>query len=551
MRRSKLMKIFSLVLAVAMLSTVFAGCGKKSDNSGNTSTNSSTGKSSTTSATDNGTKGTESSTEESGKTKVVVGLASDPQNIGPFQGMSQGRIGILFTLYEFLAVTDGGEMKGVLMKGYEKVDDLTYNVEIYDYIYDQAGNHLTASDVAFCYNTAKELGNLPKLGAIDSVEPLSDYIVQFKFNNLAIGDLGALLMECPIVTQAAYEASSEKMATMPVTTSPYKCVEYVSGSKIVFEKTNNYWQTDTSKIQKTSMSNVDIIEFDVIPDQSQLTNALKTKAIDVTNWLSDTDVDEFRGLSDYGVSPIPDNTTYFLLFNCDESNGVFRNNLKFRQAIAYAINKQQIVDGAFNGNGNVAKTWGNTNYSDYVDKWLQEDYYEYDIEKAKQLLAESGVSNPTLNLMITSGDVNTKIATIIQAQLQQIGVNVNINAYDNQLANEYKYKPEQWDILLDQGGSTSYLVNVWKLAWDRTGYVHGGAENFVKDDKLQSLLEAAMNPDKHNDETMDAFHQYLKEQCYGIGLVQPMSNIAHTSNIKEIVVDARGQVIPGACNYTK
>lgn len=551
MRRSKLMKIFSLVLAVAMLSTVFAGCGKKSDNSGNTSTNSSTGKSSTTSATDNGTKGTESSTEESGKTKVVVGLASDPQNIGPFQGMSQGRIGILFTLYEFLAVTDGGEMKGVLMKGYEKVDDLTYNVEIYDYIYDQAGNHLTASDVAFCYNTAKELGNLPKLGAIDSVEPLSDYIVQFKFNNLAIGDLGALLMECPIVTQAAYEASSEKMATMPVTTSPYKCVEYVSGSKIVFEKTNNYWQTDTSKIQKTSMSNVDIIEFDVIPDQSQLTNALKTKAIDVTNWLSDTDVDEFRGLSDYGVSPIPDNTTYFLLFNCDESNGVFRNNLKFRQAIAYAINKQQIVDGAFNGNGNVAKTWGNTNYSDYVDKWLQEDYYEYDIEKAKQLLAESGVSNPTLNLMITSGDVNTKIATIIQAQLQQIGVNVNINAYDNQLANEYKYKPEQWDILLDQGGSTSYLVNVWKLAWDRTGYVHGGAENFVKDDKLQSLLEAAMNPDKHNDETMDAFHQYLKEQSYGIGLVQPMSNIAHTSNIKEIVVDARGQVIPGACNYTK
>jgi hypothetical protein len=104
--------------------------------------------------------------------------------------------------------------------------------------------------------------------------------------------------------------------------------------------------------------------------------------------------------------------------------------------------------------------------------------------------------------------------------------------------------------MLDQGGSTSYLVNVWKLAWDKSGYLHGGAENFVKDDKLQSLIESAMSVDEHNDASMDAFHQYLKEQCYGIGLAQSMSNIAHTMKISKIVVDARGQVTPGACEYS-
>ena len=52
----------------------------------------------------------------SGESKVVVGLAGDPQNIGPFQGMSLGRIGCLYTMYEFLVTTEGGEMQGVMMK---------------------------------------------------------------------------------------------------------------------------------------------------------------------------------------------------------------------------------------------------------------------------------------------------------------------------------------------------------------------------------------------------------------------------------------------------
>lgn len=151
--------------------------------------------------------------------------------------------------------------------------------------------------------------------------------------------------------------------------------------------------------------------------------------------------------------------------------------------------------------------------------------------------------------MVVNNETAVKIATIIQALVGQLGLNIEISAYDPQLYNEYKYKPEQWDLLLDTGGSTSYLVNVWKLAWDNSNYVHGGAENFVKDDQLQSLLAAALTIEGHTEENMDAFHQYLKEQCYGVGLVQNLSNIAHTDTIQKIVVDARGQVIPGACEY--
>lgn len=486
---------------------------------------------------------------ESAESKVVVGLAFDPQNIGPFQGMSAGRIGILYTVYEFLVTTTGGEMRGVMMKDYEKIDDLTYNCEIFDYIYDQAGNHITAEDVAFSYNTGIDSGNLPKLGSIESVEVLDDYVVQFKFTQLSIGDLGALWMECPIVSQAAYEASEDKMATKPVSTTAYQCTEFVSGSKMVFENTHNYWQTDESLINNCSKANVDVIEFDIIPDSAQLTNALKTRAIDVTNWLSATDVPDFDGVDGYGVSPIPDNTTYFVMFNADAEHGKFADNPDLRKALAYAIDSEMLLAGALNGAGAVVKTHGNTNYSDFLDKWLEEDYFEVDLNKAQELLAAAGGEGLTVNLMIASGDVATRIATIMQAQLAQIGVTLNISNYESQLYNEYKYQPDQWDLLLGQDGSTSYLVNVWKLAYDASGYSHGGAENFVHDDELQDLLKAAMDIEGHDDATMDAFHQYIKEMCYSKGLVQPFSNIAHTDKIQTIVVDARGQVTPGACEY--
>lgn len=534
----------SIAMGLALALTMFSvtGCGSAK-------TNQTTGQAGTTSAAKSADSSAAASTDTSGENKVVVGLANDPQNIGPFQGMSAGRIGILYTVYEFLVTTEGGEMKGVLMKDYEKIDDLTYNCEIYDYIYDQAGNQVTAADVVFSYETGMQSGNLPKLGSIDSVTEVSDYVIQFKFNKLSIGDLGALWMECPIVTKAAYEASPDKMATDPVSTTAYQCTEFVSGSRMTFTNTGKYWQTDVSKITNTSKNNVEVVEFVIITDSSQLTNALKTNAIDITNWLSDVDVVDFKGQGGFDVTPVPDNATYMLLFNCDEQQGTFTNNLKYRQAVAYAIDSQQLVDGALNGNGNAAKTYGNTNYSDYLAAWSTEDYYDANIDMAKQLLAESGVTNLTLNIMITTGDVTTKIATIMQAQLAQIGVTLNISTYDNQLFNEYKYQPGEWDLMLDQSASTSYLVNVWKLGWDSNGYVHGGAENFVKDDTLQNLLDTAMNVEQHNDKTMDAFHQYLKEQCYGIGLLQNMSNIAHTTKISKVVVDARGQVTPGACEY--
>ena len=294
---------------------------------------------------------------------------------------------------------------------------------------------------------------------------------------------------------------------------------------------------------------MDCVEVDIIPDTAQLTNALKTRAIDVSVWVSATDIGDFKDMEGFTVSQMEENTTELLVFNCDVGS-VFENNPDLRKAIAYAIDTEVIALGAYNGDARPVKTYGNTKYADYVDKWNDEPYYEYDLDKAKELYAASGASGLNLKLMYVTSDETAMMAAIIQAQLAELGISVELHGYDSQLFNQYKYENKgEWDLLLDEGASSTNLANVYKLAWDRTGYTHGGAINFVKDDTLQSLLEAAMDEDTHSDETMDAFHQYLKEQCYGIGLVQKLSNVAHTDTIKKLETCFRGQVLPGACEY--
>lgn len=476
---------------------------------------------------------------------VSVGLSGDPGNIGPFQGMSLGRIGILFTTYEMLMAKNAdGVYVPVLMKEMTQVDEATYDVEIYDYIYDQAGNHLTASDIKFCYDTAKGTGNLPKLNSIDNIEVLSDYVVRFHFGALSAGDLEALMMECPIVTQAAYEASADQMATDPISTSPYKVVDFKTGSSITYAYTGNYWQKEELTAY-TSSHNVDEVIFKIIPEAVTLNNALATGEIDISAMLDAMYVGDYLGKEGYNAQSFQDNITKYLIFN----NNVFPDAAA-RQAIATAIDVQDLITFAYSGTGAKAtSTLGNSNYPDYLTSWEEEEYYDYDEEKAAAMVEAAGLTGQKYTLMYCTGDINKNLAEAIQSCLSFVGIDVELKPYDTNLFNNYKFAEDvnEWDLMLDEGGSSGLLVNVWKLTLDRNTNTHGKTTGYVVDDVLQALMEAAM--EDNSPENMDAVHQYVKEQCYEYGLVVPVTYLIHTTNIQVPAKCFRGQILPGACTY--
>ncbi len=540
-------KIVSIALLTCMVVTLLAGCG----NNGGTSTETES------SATSSPEASAASYKKAGGAGEVVVGIAADPENMGPWSGMSQGRIAVLYSVYEYILTRVGGVAYGVLAKDWKQVDDKTYQVELYDYIHDTAGNELTASDIVFSFETAIATNNYSKLQPVESVKEIDDYKVEFVFSKkLEMGEFENIMLECAIVTQAAYEASPDQMATNPVGTTAYAVTSYVPGSSLVLEDTGNYWQTDEYLVHGTSLHNIPKITFTVITEASQMTVALQTNSIDVSNGIPDTDVPKFSEGGEYAdgnsVSRVYDNLTYNIEYNMS-SDSVFENDLNLRLAIAYAIDKEGLNQGAFNGNGKAVKDFANANYPDYVKEWDNQDYYDYNLDKAKQYMEASDYDGSTLRIMYISSSVMDTVAQMVQAYLGQIGIQAELSGYDSMMFQSAQYDSASYDILLKNNGSTDYIVNQWKLCWDARDFqsVTGGTANFVQDDKLQTLMETALSINTYGEDSLKAFHDYLVEKCYGYGLVQGTINIVHSNYLTDVALDSRKQIIPGACTFAE
>ena len=93
-------------------------------------------------------------TTGNGKIEVTVGVSADFGGLDPYGSSSTVKASWTPAVYQTLFVLDeyGGTPESVLVDSYTRVDDTTFDITIYDYIYDTAGNHITASDVKYSYD---------------------------------------------------------------------------------------------------------------------------------------------------------------------------------------------------------------------------------------------------------------------------------------------------------------------------------------------------------------------------------------------------------------
>jgi ABC-type transport system substrate-binding protein len=509
------------------------------------------------SQTQQGASAAPAASSVAGKSIVRVGILYDPATLTPFTARNPGMVAMYRSLYEYLIDRDtfGGEMVGCLMKSWNQVDNLTYNITLYDYIVDSAGNKMSASDIKFSYDTAIATGTQPKLSIIDTISLVDQYTAAFKFKTpLALGDLEAILSEIPVITEAAYKASPDKMAAIPISTHAYKVTEVSSGSKIVLQKTGKYWQTDSSKMPLAAKSNVDTIEFHIIREAAQLVIALETGAIDITANIGNAQqVSRFQPggnlANNFTVYNYMNNPYYVLLFNCAGEN-VFANNPALRQAVAYALDTKGIVDGVFGGNAVALKTLASSKYGDYIKAWDSKPYYDYDAAKAKTLMSQAGYPNGglKLKLLINNVEASVNMATIIQGYLSQIGITVEITPYEAAMFKSLENDPSAYDLCIDTFASTDYIVNVWKLFLDSRNY-NGHTVNFVTDSRLQSQIEQCGTIQGHTAANIDALNTYLNDNLYAYGLVVDLGFVVSNKRVTDILLDSRNSVIPGSCSY--
>lgn len=533
-------KYLALFLAAALAFSLLSGCGSKDGNV----------KDSNPGTSASAPVDVDSAATVSWEDSVVrVGIDLDPGTLGPYESNNTGRKQTLYEVYETLAMYQGrgGEIKGVLAKDWYEESDKVYIVELYDYIIDTNGNKITADDVIFSFDEGMQTYKR-YLKYIESIEKVDEYTVRITVNSDDIGTIEHILCQCWVVDQDSYTGSPDKMATEPIGTGPYKVVEHVEGSKVIMQAKEDYWQTDKSLRVDYQHQNVRTIEFIVIPEATQQAIALETGTVDIVNGMSYAEASRFMNNENYNVSTVTDHNTRVLYMNCNEAS--IMSDIRVRQAFLCAFDSQGLVDGALDGQGDVAYAYGNGAYPDIDPAWDDGDYYEYNPEKAKELLKEAGYENGcTVRLLIDTKEQHGKVATIMQSYLAQVGITLEILQYEETLVKTYNHDFTMFDVYFAYGGAPDYIVIGWHSQLSDSIYEDGLNYCGINDPTCQSLLETALNKNTHNEQSMTALYNYMTDNAYVYGIYNPYTFAAANKTI----VTAKGThdnwLMPGCCTY--
>ena len=300
-------------------------------------------------------------------------------------------------------------------------DGLTYTFHLREAKFSD-GSPITATDVAFSWNRMrfqKDSAYAAPFQPLTKIETTDDKTVVMTLDRKFTPFLTLTeIWNTGIVPKAAVEKmGDEAFAKAPVTSGPFKFSEWKPGDRVILAKNEHYYREGEPKI--------DDLEFRYVPDDNTRVSMLQAGELDVCIGVPAPRMAELKAAG-FRADPEPSSTTYDMLIN--HSAEPF-NDLKFRQAVSYGIDRTAICAAVTMGLGTPASSIMSPTL-DYFDKSLP--VIARDVEKAKALLAESGKTGASFELIQNAGIADEeKAAVLIQAQLAEVGIAVNIAKIDS------------------------------------------------------------------------------------------------------------------------
>lgn len=285
-----------------------------------------------------------------------------------------------------------------------------------------SGRELTSDDVKWTFTRLQTDSVVAGTGFYSQVQPLSSadiidrYSLVLKSSSPWPGVFG-LLCILSIVDSVSMQGPDAR--THAVGTGPYRFAEWFPGDHIRLVKNEKYWAAGRPLL--------DELYFQEFRDPQAMVAALEAGAIHVAYHPPLVDAARLQKDSRFQVfiSEIG-GTRYALLFNAVRAP---TDRQQFRQAMLYAIDRQRIVDTVLQGIGtprNLPFAASSPAYDATRDQ-----FYSFDLAKARSLVVASGVSDPTLDFNYTSVSAEwALIAQIYQADLAKIGVTLNLKPVD-------------------------------------------------------------------------------------------------------------------------
>ncbi len=489
------------------------------------------------------------------KSMITVGFASNVATLTPALKLNEYNVMVLSEIFEHLGQYDAmgsDKFVGVIMKSWKASDDgLKYDIEIYDNIYDSAGNHMTANDIKFCVEKAQDVG-ISAAKYAKGVTVTGDYTLSIEFNNAMVGVFEEFCQNLWMYTQAAFEASPDEMATTPVGTGRYALVEYVSGSHARIEKRDDYWQSE-DLINDFSKANIDVIHYQFITENTQMAIAVETGTVQIGMWMPAAVAKDAKDLEGRVYEENPDITNRLSVFNCIDE-GIFggENGKLLRQAVLYALDKDMIVMNALDGIGQASATLGTPGTIGYNEAWEAQDNYKVNVEKAKELMAEAGYPDGFTFRLVSSDNGRDKTYTqVVQTLLAACDIKAELTWVPSSTLGKTQNDLGAWDMtVLSYAAGNQYQAGLYNFMANNTLRPHGKTLCGISDDELQEMVLKANSPD-WTQADVDAIHDKIVEEAYGMRHYVSYYTSSRVPEMTSVYMNWRGAGQIGASTYSQ
>lgn len=467
---------------------------------------------------------------------LIIGAVDEPQTFDPHVNVTQiGGQRLFPNIYESLVQYDeSGHIVPMLATEWTVSDDgLTYTFQLRDDVKFSDGTPFDAESVAFAFQRLREIGQGPVnvFAEVDQVKAAGPQEVVFTLTNPFAPFLsalaswqGALYMSPTYVNEnAGDDLGQEFMRTHTAGTGPYMLETWEPESQIVLVRNPYYWGTYAD-------GGIERVVFRTIREPATGVQLLRGGAIDILERLSTDFAPSLQGNDEVVVQTrVSLGGSYGLHVHFNSMREPFVDP-NVRRALSYAIDYGRIVEQVF---GEYGKQAVGALPDEFVP-WFNPEagQYEYDPDRARQLLAEAGLEGQTFDVTLgwQAGNSSQRdIGQIIQENLADVGFNVQLSEMPLPVWREQIWT-NSFDLIFVQF-SLAYAdpdARLWR-AYHSSEFRQNGFNPGWLNDRYDELLEKARVSNDPNERKglYDEAQALLVEEAPTLFLVNTLYTFAH------------------------
>lgn len=435
---------------------------------------------------------------------------AEPTTLNPYVWSTFNDRNVFLSIFNSLMEYDPKTLKpvpGIIKEAKISGDGLVYDLTVQSGVTFHNGKTLTAEDVKYSLekaNAKEATRTTPLLTAIKDIK-----VVDETHLTVTLSKKDSLLLDSFVEVFVTPNDPAIDHTKSPIGTGPFVFEKWSRNEKIVLKKNANYW--------KKGLPYLDGIEILTVPDAEVKNLQLTNGQVDVIDIVPTSKVAEVGKNPNLILAKIEDDVTvgnHFLLMN--NAKAPF-NNAKFRQAVNYALDRNKMKQSLF-GNFVVRSTpipSGDPNFNANAAK------YDKDINKAKELLKESGYNNEKITLVYHKIDLMyDTIAQITEQSLKELGLNVELKGVEIAQWVETVFNQKQFDMALTASTPKPNTVDMLNHMF---GKQNGAALQWNSKAWLDKLLGVSQLSAEEGSKALKELQAEVLEQSPGIivgGLVQ-------------------------------